>query len=140
MKYNKIFANDLPAVVKAFVMENYPMQSIAFVEEKESLSGTGFLVSLNNGISSQSEQWHGTRFQSLRFMYQYSFMGYLLLMVMYIKKSRIIIIVTKGRFFCYIARTVSLCYAMKFELQKKRQNRMDEHVCSSILLFHSKSV
>lgn len=49
MKYNKIFANDLPAVVKAFVMENYPMQSIAFVEEKESLSGTGFLVSLNNG-------------------------------------------------------------------------------------------
>ena len=30
MKYNKIFANELPAAIKAFVMMRFPMLSIAF--------------------------------------------------------------------------------------------------------------
>ena len=32
MKYNKIFANELPAAIKAFVMMRFPMLSIAFAE------------------------------------------------------------------------------------------------------------
>ena len=49
MKYNKIFANELPATVKAFVMMRFPELSIAFAEKSVSSSGTGFLVSLNDG-------------------------------------------------------------------------------------------
>ena len=49
MMYNNNFANELPAAVKAFVMESFPMQSIAIVEEQESFSGTGLLICLNNG-------------------------------------------------------------------------------------------
>ena len=33
MKYNKIFANELPAAIKAFVMMHFPMLSIAFAEK-----------------------------------------------------------------------------------------------------------
>ena len=49
MKYNKIFANELPATVKAFVMMRFPKLSIAFAEKSDSPSGTRFLVSLNDG-------------------------------------------------------------------------------------------
>ena len=49
MKYNKIFANELPAIVKAFVMMRFPELSIAFAEKSVSSSGTGFLVNLNDG-------------------------------------------------------------------------------------------
>ena len=34
MKYNKIFANELPATVKAFVMMRFPELSIAFAEKR----------------------------------------------------------------------------------------------------------
>ena len=49
MKYNKIFANELPATVKAFVMMRFPELSIAFAEKSVSSSGTGFLFSMNDG-------------------------------------------------------------------------------------------
>ena len=49
MKYNKIFANELPAAIKAFVMKRFPMLSIAFAEKSDSPSGTSFLISLNDG-------------------------------------------------------------------------------------------
>ena len=49
MKYNKIFANELPAAVKSYVMKSFPNLSIAFAEEKKSSAGTGFLISLNDG-------------------------------------------------------------------------------------------
>jgi len=49
MKYSKIFANELPAAVKVFVMNRFPKQSIAFAEKSVSSSGTGFLISLNDG-------------------------------------------------------------------------------------------
>ena len=41
MKYNNVFANELPAAIKAFVMKSFPMQSIAFAEKSVSLTGTG---------------------------------------------------------------------------------------------------
>ena len=49
MKYNNNLANELPAAVKAFVMLRFPKQSIAFAEKSISPSGTGFLISLNDG-------------------------------------------------------------------------------------------
>ena len=49
MKYNKIFANELPAAIKAFVMMRFPMLSIAFAEKDVSSSGTSFLIGLNDG-------------------------------------------------------------------------------------------
>ena len=49
MKYNKIFANELPAAIKAFVMMRFPMLSIAFAEKGVSSSGTSFLIGLNDG-------------------------------------------------------------------------------------------
>jgi hypothetical protein len=49
MMYNNNLANELPAAVKAFVEESFPMQSIAFIEEENSISGTGLLICLNNG-------------------------------------------------------------------------------------------
>ena len=49
MKYNKIFANELPAAIKAFVMMRFPMLSIAFAEKGVSSSGTSFLIGLIDG-------------------------------------------------------------------------------------------
>jgi hypothetical protein len=49
MKYNKIFASELPAAIKAFVMKSFPKQSIAFAEKSVSLTGTGYQISLNDG-------------------------------------------------------------------------------------------
>ena len=51
MKYNKIFANELPAAVKSYVMKCFPNLSIAFAEEKKSFVGTSFRISLNDGTN-----------------------------------------------------------------------------------------
>ena len=49
MKYNKIFANELPSAIKAFVMMRFPMLSIAFAEKGVSSLGASYLISLNDG-------------------------------------------------------------------------------------------
>lgn len=49
MMYNKIFANELPAAIMAFVTNSFPKQSIAFAEEKKSKTSIAFLISLNDG-------------------------------------------------------------------------------------------
>jgi hypothetical protein len=49
MKYNNVFASELPAAVKAYVQNRFPGQSIAFAEKDVTSLGTGYLVSLNDG-------------------------------------------------------------------------------------------
>ena len=57
MKYNKIFANELPAAIKAFVMMHFPMLSIAFAEKGVSSSGASYLISLNDGTDKHHFTW-----------------------------------------------------------------------------------
>lgn len=53
MKYNNVFASELPVSVKIYVMNGFPKQSIAFAKKSVTSDGACYLVSLNDGTELQ---------------------------------------------------------------------------------------